>query len=81
MSRTRKIFIIPAIVCFSFSIAVANQLGGTTPATDSSASNVSPAAAVCMLEHHFHLHKVVQPFGLRALAPPLRINNPCGAAP
>jgi hypothetical protein len=72
MSRIRKMFVILGVVCFSFSVA-ANQLVGITVT-----SYVSPPA--CTLEDRFQFHEMVQPFGLHALALPLRI-DPCGAAP
>jgi hypothetical protein len=72
MSRIRKMFVILGVVCFSFSVAAANQLVGTTVT-----SYVSPPA--CTLEDHFQFHEMVQPSRLHALASPLRI-SPCGAA-
>jgi hypothetical protein len=79
MPRTRKTLMMLVAVCLSCSAAVASQLIGGT-ATNRAASDVSPEAAVCMIEHHFQFHKIVQPFGLHTLAPPLR-TDPCGTAP
>lgn len=77
MARTRKIFVILAVVCFSLSAAAASQLIGTT---NGSMSYVSPTAALCTLDHHFRFRKMVPEFALHALVTPLRI-DPCGAAP